>query len=77
MLKFIQFAIREAEILAYLSQLYHPNIVRFEGFVEDISKSMIWLVFPWADNGNLKDFVALLDLEIPERIWLVRSTSIP
>lgn len=62
-------AIREAEYLAELNG--HPNIVEFKGFVEDISKGIIWLLFPWASNGNLKDFVAQLDWEIPERIWLI------
>lgn len=68
-LKLVQLAIREAEFLAKLS---HRNIVGFEGFVEDASKSIIWLVFPWADNGNLKDFISLVDWEVPERISLVR-----
>ncbi|KAG8922850.1 hypothetical protein FRC01_013527, partial [Tulasnella sp. 417] len=60
-------AVREAQ---FLEGLMHPNIVRFKGFAEDISNGIIWLVFPWFDNGNLKDFVALLDWEIPERISL-------
>lgn len=53
-------------------QLSHPNIIMLEGFVEDVSNDIIWLVFPWGDNGNLKDFVASRDWEIPERIHLVR-----
>lgn len=50
-----------------------PNIVAFKGFVEDVSNSIIWLVFPWAHYGNLQYFVALVDWKIPERISLVRS----
>lgn len=69
-LRFSQLAVREAEFLVGVS---HPNIIRFEGFVEDVSKNIIWLVFPWADNGNLKDFVSSQEWEIPERISLVRS----
>ncbi|KIO26838.1 hypothetical protein M407DRAFT_23898 [Tulasnella calospora MUT 4182] len=65
-------AIREAEFLA---ELFHPNIVHFEGFVEDASKSIIWLVFPWEDNGNLQDFIALVDWEIPERISLIDDVA--
>ncbi|KIO18802.1 hypothetical protein M407DRAFT_83561 [Tulasnella calospora MUT 4182] len=71
-LKFVQLAIREAEFQAELS---HPNIVSFKGFVENISKRMIWLVFPWAENGNLKDFVALRNWEIPERISLISDVT--
>ncbi|KIO18792.1 hypothetical protein M407DRAFT_31537 [Tulasnella calospora MUT 4182] len=63
-------AIREAE---FLVELVHPNIANFQGFVVDLSKSAIWLVFPWAHNGNLKDFVASRDWEIPERIWLIND----
>ncbi|KIO18800.1 hypothetical protein M407DRAFT_52511, partial [Tulasnella calospora MUT 4182] len=62
--------IREAE---FLTELSHPNIVRFKGFVEDISKGIIWLVFPWADYGNLRDFVASEKWEILERISLIND----
>lgn len=62
-------ALRETE---FLVELCHPNIVKMEGFVEDISEGIIWLVFYWEDNGNLKDFVASKDWEIPERISLAR-----
>ncbi|KIO16848.1 hypothetical protein M407DRAFT_85543, partial [Tulasnella calospora MUT 4182] len=64
--------IREAEFQAELS---HPNIVGFKGFVEDIPTSIIWLVFPWVDNGNLRDFVALRNWEIPERISLINDVT--
>ncbi|KAG8915991.1 hypothetical protein FRC00_012684 [Tulasnella sp. 408] len=65
-------AIREAEFLANLN---HRNIVELEGFVEDVSKSIIWLVSPWAFNGNLKDFIAGEDWEIPERISLIDDVA--
>ncbi|KAG9041737.1 hypothetical protein FS837_011821 [Tulasnella sp. UAMH 9824] len=60
--------LREAEFLVKLS---HENIVKLEGFVEDVSEEVIWLVFPWEDNGNLKDFVALHDWAVPERLSLI------
>lgn len=66
--------LREAEFLVGLS---HENIIKLEGFVEDVSKEVIWLVFPWGENGTLKDFIASAEWEIPERIWLVRSRSFP
>ncbi|KAG8915243.1 Receptor-interacting serine/threonine-protein kinase 2 [Tulasnella sp. 408] len=60
--------LREADFLA---ELANENVISFEGFVEDLSNNIIWLVFPWEDNGNLRDFVASADWAIPERIWLV------
>ncbi|KIO33889.1 hypothetical protein M407DRAFT_49968, partial [Tulasnella calospora MUT 4182] len=62
--------LREAE---FLVDLCHTNIIKLEGFVEDISQDMIWLIFPWEDNGTLKDFVASTDWEIPERISLIKD----
>lgn len=73
-LKSVQLTIREAEFLAEMS---HANIIYLEGFVEDASNEIIWLVFPWADNGNLKDFIALQYWEIPERISLVKLIGFP
>ncbi|KIO29009.1 hypothetical protein M407DRAFT_21908 [Tulasnella calospora MUT 4182] len=64
--------LREAEFLVKLS---HRNIIKLEGFVEDVSKNVIWLVFPWEDKGTLKDFVALHDWEIPERISLIYDVT--
>lgn len=53
--------------------LSHRNIVKLEGFVEELSEDIIWLVFPWEDHGNLRDFLVSQDWEVPERISLVRS----
>ncbi|KAG9023742.1 hypothetical protein FS837_005644, partial [Tulasnella sp. UAMH 9824] len=64
--------LREAE---FLVQLSHENIIELEGFVEDVSNNMIWLVFPWEANGNLKDFIASADWEIPERVWLIDDVA--
>ncbi|KAG8915994.1 hypothetical protein FRC00_012687 [Tulasnella sp. 408] len=71
-LKDIQLTIREAEFLA---KLRHENIVELEGFVEDVSKGIIWLVFPWAEYGNLKDFIAREKWDIPERISLISDVA--
>ncbi|KIO24085.1 hypothetical protein M407DRAFT_213420 [Tulasnella calospora MUT 4182] len=60
--------LREAEFLIELS---HECITKLQGFVEDTSKDKLWLVFPWQDNGDLRDFLASRDWEIPERIWLI------
>ncbi|KIO33091.1 hypothetical protein M407DRAFT_37419, partial [Tulasnella calospora MUT 4182] len=61
---------REAE---FLVDVTHENVIAFEGFVEELSKNVIWLVFPWKDNGNLRDFAASGDWRIPERISLIRD----
>ncbi|KIO19275.1 hypothetical protein M407DRAFT_83017, partial [Tulasnella calospora MUT 4182] len=63
---------REAEFLVKLS---HENIIKLEGFVEDVSRNMIWLVFPWEENGTLKHFIASAEWEIPERIWLINDVA--
>ncbi|KIO19751.1 hypothetical protein M407DRAFT_30607 [Tulasnella calospora MUT 4182] len=63
-------AVREAELLVGLD---HPNIVELEGFVEDLSESIIWLVFPWAYNGNLREFIISRDWKILERISLIND----
>ncbi|KAG8994803.1 hypothetical protein FRB90_000340 [Tulasnella sp. 427] len=61
-------AIREA---GFLIDLSHENIVQLEGLIEDTSKRIIWLAFPWAEHGNLCSFIASRDWEIPERIFLL------
>ncbi|KIO33114.1 hypothetical protein M407DRAFT_43621, partial [Tulasnella calospora MUT 4182] len=63
---------REAGFLVKLS---HLNIVGLEGFVEDVSEGIIWLVFSWEANGNLRDFIASQDWEIPERIRLIDDVA--
>ncbi|KAG9018295.1 hypothetical protein FRB90_011625 [Tulasnella sp. 427] len=42
-----------------------------EGLVEDTSDRIVWLVFPWAEHGNLFAFVTSRDWEIPERLSLI------
>ncbi|KIO22968.1 hypothetical protein M407DRAFT_78646, partial [Tulasnella calospora MUT 4182] len=64
--------LRESEFLVELS---HPNIVKLEGFVEDLSERKVWLIFPWEEHGNLRDFVASGEWEIPERISLIRDVT--
>ncbi|KIO23340.1 hypothetical protein M407DRAFT_27185 [Tulasnella calospora MUT 4182] len=59
----------------FLAELDHENIVKLEGFVEDLSKNRVWLIFPWEEHRNLKDFAALQDWEIPERIWLIDDVA--
>ncbi|KAG9018290.1 hypothetical protein FRB90_011620 [Tulasnella sp. 427] len=65
-------AIREADFLA---ELAHENIIQLEGLVEDTSKKTIWLVFPWAEHGNLFTFITSRDWEIPERLSLIYDVA--
>ncbi|KAG9025774.1 hypothetical protein FS837_004821 [Tulasnella sp. UAMH 9824] len=64
--------LREA---GFLVELSHSNIIKLEGFVEDASKGTVWLVFPWEANGNLRDFIASQDWEIPERLSLIDDVA--
>ncbi|KAG9027661.1 hypothetical protein FS837_004196 [Tulasnella sp. UAMH 9824] len=61
-------ALKESEFLVELS---HPNIVKLEGFVADLSEQKVWLIFPWEEHGSLRDFLASGEWEIPERISLL------
>ncbi|KAG8984429.1 hypothetical protein FRB90_005326, partial [Tulasnella sp. 427] len=65
-------ALREAD---FLFELSHPNVVELEGFVEDVGNKTIWLVFPWAENGTLREFVASREWEIPERLALIHDVA--
>ncbi|KAG8925556.1 hypothetical protein FRC01_009993 [Tulasnella sp. 417] len=66
-------ALRESEFLVELS---HPNIVKLEGFVEDLSTQKVWLIFPWEEHGNLRDFLAFGEWQIPERISLFYDVTL-
>ncbi|KAG9009970.1 hypothetical protein FRB90_008052 [Tulasnella sp. 427] len=70
--RYFKLAVKEADFLADLS---HENVIQLKGLVENISKNIIWLVFPWADNGDLSAFVASQDWAIPERISLIRDVT--
>ncbi|KIO17840.1 hypothetical protein M407DRAFT_49961, partial [Tulasnella calospora MUT 4182] len=65
--------LRESEFLVKLS---HRNIVKLEGFVEDLSAQKVWLIFPWEEHGNLRDFLASGEWEIPERISLINDVTL-
>ncbi|KAG9036823.1 hypothetical protein FS837_001604, partial [Tulasnella sp. UAMH 9824] len=53
----------------------HPNIAELTGFVEAGSGGIAWLVLPWERNGNLHEFIASADWEIPERISLIQDVA--
>ncbi|KAG6914547.1 hypothetical protein DXG01_016677 [Tephrocybe rancida] len=51
------------------SRLAHPNILPFYGLC--VFNSRISLVAPWAENGNIRDFLKRQILDDPNRILLV------
>lgn len=53
--------------------LSHENIVRLVGFVEDLKNGTAWIVLSWEPNGNVGEFLAGGDWEIPERVSLVSN----
>lgn len=59
--------------ISLLNKLSHKNIVKVIGFVESTSDGIAWIIFPWEQNGNLREFVASADWEFPERIALIHD----
>ncbi|KIO23327.1 hypothetical protein M407DRAFT_27175 [Tulasnella calospora MUT 4182] len=68
----LELALREA---GFLVELSHTNIIKLVGFVKDLTNHIIWLIFPWEARGNLKEFAAAIDWEIPERISLINDVA--
>ncbi|KIO21325.1 hypothetical protein M407DRAFT_80495, partial [Tulasnella calospora MUT 4182] len=63
--------VHEVEILAELS---HENVVRLVGFVEQLEQGEAWIVLSWHPNGNVREFLATEEWEVPERISLIKDT---
>lgn len=63
--------VHQVEVMAGLS---HENVVQLIGFVEDLENGTAWIVVSWEPNGNLSEFLAKGDWEIPERISLVSDS---
>ncbi|KIO15715.1 hypothetical protein M407DRAFT_86831 [Tulasnella calospora MUT 4182] len=57
-----------------MAQLLHRNIARLIGFVEDLEEGKAWIVMCWEPNGNVSEFLATGEWEIPERISLIKDT---
>lgn len=58
-----------------LKTLSHERIVKIIGFVEDVEAGVAWMIFDWEAYGNMREFVGNVKLELPERVWLVRTGS--
>lgn len=60
-----------AREVGLLSQLSHPNIIQFVGFVEDLGRGVAWIVTPKAVNGNVRDFLSSRAWGLTHRISLM------
>ncbi|KIO22321.1 hypothetical protein M407DRAFT_28119 [Tulasnella calospora MUT 4182] len=69
--KFANDFILEVEVMAGLS---HESIVQLIGFVEDLENGIAWVILSWVPNGNVSEFLATGDWEIPERVSLIQDT---
>lgn len=56
-----------------MAALSHKNIIRFIGFVEDLGNGEAWMILSWEPNGNVREFLATGQWEIPERLSLVSN----
>ncbi|KIO18021.1 hypothetical protein M407DRAFT_32316 [Tulasnella calospora MUT 4182] len=63
--------VHEVDIMAHLS---HENIIKLIGFVEDLQEGKAWMVLSWEPNGNVSEFLATGEWEIPERLSLIQDT---
>ncbi|KAG8931060.1 Tyrosine-protein kinase abl1, partial [Tulasnella sp. 408] len=60
-----------AHELYLLQSLSHENIVKPIGFVEDAKDGIAWIILPWENNGNLREFIQSADWEFQERVSLL------
>lgn len=56
-----------------MSSLSHPNVIMLYGFVENMEKGDAWMILPWEENGNVREFLQSGDWDIPERMSLVST----
>lgn len=61
-----------ASELNLLVDLSHPNIGKLTGFEQDLQNGIVWMFSTWEANGNLSEFLATRQWNIPERLSLVR-----
>ncbi|KIO26362.1 hypothetical protein M407DRAFT_24328 [Tulasnella calospora MUT 4182] len=68
--KFSKEFVHEVELLAKLS---HKNIVQLIGFIENLKRQKARIVLSWEPNGNVREFLASGQWQIPERISLIKD----
>jgi serine/threonine protein kinase len=66
---------KENEVLQQINDLHHPHIIRHFASIDKGKRG--YIIFPWADGGNLHDFWMYSDEEAsPERtLWSLRQIS--
>lgn len=64
------------ELLVWSSLKEHPGIANFLGFYADLERAEGWLLSPWEPNGNVSEFVKKYNLEVPEKLSLVRRAGV-
>lgn len=62
-----------ASELNLLVDLSHPNIGKLTGFEQDLQNGIVWMFSTWEANGNLSEFLATRQWNIPERLSLIKD----
>ncbi|KAG8899554.1 hypothetical protein FRC00_001289 [Tulasnella sp. 408] len=68
---FVRSSMRFASEVGLLSQLSHPNIIEFIGFIEDLHHRKAVIITPRAVNGNVRDFLSRRTWGLTHRISLL------
>lgn len=64
--------IREVSLLKSLND---DHIVKILGFVEAVESGIVWLIFGWERNGNLREFIRSRNWQLPARMSLIDDIS--
>ncbi|KIO17555.1 hypothetical protein M407DRAFT_84856, partial [Tulasnella calospora MUT 4182] len=64
-----------ANELSLMVNLFHQNVIRLIGFVEDMEKGDAWIILPWEANGNVREFLQSGPWDIPERVSLIQDVA--
>ncbi|KIO34423.1 hypothetical protein M407DRAFT_53040, partial [Tulasnella calospora MUT 4182] len=64
--------IREVSLLKSLND---DHIVKILGFVEAVESGIVWLIFSWERNGNLREFIRSRNWQLPARMSLIDDIS--
>ncbi|KAG8986125.1 hypothetical protein FRB90_004202, partial [Tulasnella sp. 427] len=59
--------------VSIMTKLSHENIIKLIGFMEDLQNGTACIVVPWEEKGNIQDFLAARECDIPERISLIQD----
>ncbi|KIO18144.1 hypothetical protein M407DRAFT_84245, partial [Tulasnella calospora MUT 4182] len=62
------------EVLVWSLAKGHPGVAKFLGFCADFDRKEAWLISPWEPYGNVSEFIAGRELEVPEKLSLAFDT---